>query len=417
MSFEFGVKPSARIDQKSVFEQAKVASAKLPEVNPNCEVKVVVPVYREFKGGRISDLLGDFEAQQIGSNRFEVVLVVNNPQPALSSPSFHGIVDNLQFLEYFAAQKNQGRFPNVHVLNCANGEIPVRHMGLVRGFGQLVAEDRLDKTKKGDKGVIVQLDADVSIKPDFLSKLTEAYRQPFVSSALIGRIPLPIDFKSDDYYLAYAKQFAEGVSSCLTGNFGMSSDGPTISFRAAMHKNSAVRNYMNYSQNEDFGIGRDLKEAGGMFLLADPRVYKADRIRADGFDSRQRDYWVFDFPKMKTTEILLNAIFQTNKISVSEYEYRSTQKIKFWEDVYDRLKKAKPKRALQLSEALKTEKTLAKQSLDWDNLDPQLATEANYLYAISRIILGKEGMMPFLKDKNPLSSKVSAFFKVLKSAF
>lgn len=386
MGLETCVRPTDFINLNSVFGQAKVISGKLTPVSSGCEAIAVVPVYREFEGGRIVALLEELKAQNIGSNRFEVILVVNNPTYRVV---LNGAEDNQKLLAYFEERKQRGYFPNMHILNCTNGEIPVRHMGLVRGFGQLVAEDRLDKTKKGDQGVIIQLDADVSVDQNFFSKLLGAYEDPDVYSAMIGRIPLPIDFISDDYYATYASFFADAVALAISGVSGFTGDGPTLSFRAFIHKQHLNREYIGASYSEDFVLCRSLVKAKQMYLLVEPRVYKGDRVRPDGFDSTRRDEWTAFSPSYRTVEALLRHAFGNTSIYKGNGQFHLMNQIKFWHKIATKLTAKDPETAKKLQTCLAREGELARRSLDWNGLNPQLRTKGLYLYGFSRLAMGE----------------------------
>lgn len=396
MGLETCVRPTDFINLNSVFGQAKVTSGKLTPVSSGCEAIAVVPVYREFEGGRIVALLEELEAQNIGSNRFEVILVVNNPTYRVV---LNGAEDNQKLLAYFEERKQRGYFPNMHILNCTKGEIQAGHMGLVRGFGQLVAEDRLDKTKKGDQGVIVQLDADVSVDQNFFSKLLGAYEDPDVYSAMIGRIPLPIDFISDDSYATYASLFADAVALAISGVSGFTGDGPTLSFRAFIHKQHLNREYIGASYSEDFVLCRSLVKAKQMYLLVEPRVYKGDRVRPDGFDSTRRDEWTWSARSCSynTSAALLRHAFGNNPIYPESFDLM--HQVEFWQSVTSQLTAVDPETAMRLQVCLNREEELARRSLDWNGLNPQLRTKGLYLYGFSRLAMGENQKLK-LPDRN-----------------
>lgn len=308
-----------------------------------------------------------------------------------------GLLDNLRFLKYIDEQKKAGYFPNVYVIDCTDGEIPKRHMGLVRGLGQLVAENRLDQTQKGEGGVIIQLDADVSVTPDFVITLLEAYQRPSVHSAMIGRIPLPIDFPSDDYYLNYAIKFAQAVVSGLVAqtmlHVKFQGDGPTLSFRAFLHKEDEIRGYMEHSISEDFALGDLLLQAGQMYLLAEPRVYKGDRVRPDGFDSAIREHWppsaVISF---QTPEVLIRSTFKG--LPFSKEQFQSMPPNEFWQMAVVKLGQQDPETMSKLRWYLVREEELARRRMDWDRLNPSLRNPALHIYAFSRLAMGESQMLP-----------------------
>lgn len=412
MSLEGVFQPSGQILRSSVVERAKEINTRLPMVNPHCEAKVVVPVYREFENGRIINLLEELQAQDIGSQRFEVVLVVNNP-PSSDASGLKGLIDNIELLEYFKKQKQSGSFSNTHVLDCTRGEIPKRHMGLVRGLGQLVAEERLDKTNKGDQGVIVQLDADVSIDPDFLSNLLRSYQNPNVRSAMIGRIPLPIDFLSDDYYTTYASYFAFAAEAAVKNGGYIGGDGPILSLRSELHKKESVRDYIGANINEDFALSDSLSNEGGMYLLAEPRVYKGDRIRPDGFDSAVRHGWVSTQATWTTVDVLLRNAFKGTSFSKGQFD--SMPQTEFWAMVKDTLRASNPVVSDPLDETLAREEQLARRSLDWDNLNPQLRAKAHFLFAFSRLALGENQMAALPPKAVDPSQKANSFIKDIQT--
>jgi hypothetical protein len=412
MNLETIVKPTGPIDKGSVVNRARELNNRLPRVSPKCEAIAVVPVFREFEGGRIMNLLEELQAQYVGSRRFETILVVNNP-PSSDISGLKGLVDNLKFLAHINEQKQAGNFPDVKVLDCSRGEVPKRHMGLVRGLGQLVAEERLDQTETGDKGIIVQLDADVSVDPNFVAKLLKAYQDPLVHAAMIGRIPLPMDFLSDDYYITYANRFAEAVESHLTGHVVYSSDGPTLSLRAFRHKDAGVRRYMDKQVNEDFELGDALSENGRFYLLAEPRVYKGDRIRPDGFDSISREAWVKMGLLWNTAEVLLNYAFIN--LPVTEGEFKFIPQSEFWQKVKTKLVAENPEGAARLQAYLDHEEVLGRRALDWDNLDPQLRDQALHLYAFSRLAMGDRQMLSLPHATRKADSYTSLIYNPLEN--
>lgn len=390
MYLETAVKPSRSVYRGSIELCAQGINSRLPQIDQQCEAIAVIPAYREFEGGRIVGLLEEMQAQSIGSRRFETILVVNNPR-SLDVSDQAGLEDNLKLLVYFNEQKQAGNFSNVHVIDCTGGEIQARHMGLVRGLGQLVAENRLSQTHQPDKGVIIQLDADVSVNRDFVSKLLEAYKYPYVHSAMIGRIPLPIDFQSDDYYATYATLFAHAVLYHHNRNGGFCGDGPTLSFRASCHKDQRTRSYMDFAMNEDYALGKDLSRLGGMYLLAEPRVYKADRIRPDGFDSVLRLIWVMMGDAWQVTESLVKLVYAGTDISKEQFNL--TPRNKFWEMIVANMKTVDPEAVSRLNTYLVQEEEFVKRSMDWDNLNPFLKVHGLYLYAFSRLAMGDNQML------------------------
>lgn len=387
MNNEIGVRPVRTLNTVTVFDHAREISAKLPHVDPLCQAIMVIPVYREFEGGRLVDLLSEIEGQDVGPGRQETILVVNNSVLSENSNNA-GRHDNLKFLDYLQDAQRNGRFLQVQVIDSTDGQIPERHMGLVRGLGQLVAEDRLDQTATGERGIIIQLDADVAVAPDFVSQLLQAYSDPLVRSTMIGRIPLPIDYKSDDYYVAYARQFAYTIATIADGQGSIHTDGPTVSFRASAHKNPSVRNYMTMKISEDFGIGHLLTKYENMYLLAEPRVYKGDRVRPDGFDSARRNVWSQCSISFDRIALLSRLAFGID-IAFLANEFKDHPPIEFWKRLSEKLELENPALAARFQNELDREEVLARRHLDWDNLNHHYKTSAQYLYAMGRLAMSE----------------------------
>ncbi len=391
MGLETITKTSGPIDRISISQRAKEISSQLPPINSQCQAAAVIPVCREFEGGRIMELVKELSSQSVGQNHFEAILVVNNPLTK-DSLAVKSVEDNLKFLVHIDEQKRNGYFPNIHVLDCTNGDLPGRHMGFARGLGQLVAEDRLYKTERGGKGVIIQLDADVSITSGFVSELLGAYKNIDINSAMIGRIPLPIDFLSDDYYLHYAARFSKYVINNLVQINRFAADGATLSFRAFTHRVPEVREYIRMPVNEDFRLGEELSKFGKMYLLAEPRVYKADRIRPDGFDSGNRDTAVKPSIDWEAIDLLISYVFG------KRYTFQGMRDIftqsEFWKKVRIKLGEKDRDTEKKLNFYLSREEQLARVTMDWDNLDINMRDLGLNLYAFSRMAIGEDQIMP-----------------------
>lgn len=392
MNNEVVVRPIDKLNNQTVVSHSRDIIAKFSPVDPRCEAIAVIPVHREFEGGRLVQLLTELEGQDVPNEQLEVILVVNN-RPLSIEDNNEARLDNLNFLKYFEAARQEGHFSRVRVIDATDGQIPARHMGLIRGLGQLVAEDRLIRTEKGEKGIIIQLDADVAVSPDFVSGLLQAYENPTIKAAIVGRIPLAIDFKSDDYYVAFSRQFAYGVATIADGQGSIHTDGATISFRASAHREQGVRRYMNLAYSEDFGIGEALSKSGGMYTLVEPRVYKGDRVRPEGFDSASRHIWAQCSLSSSRVHLLSHLAFGNGHFSREQFE--SVPTTQYWQSYTRKLEKSDPAAGRKLCDALTREEVLARQHMDWDNLNPHLRTTGLFLFALSRIAMGEKPLLVF----------------------
>lgn len=274
---------------KNIPQAAELMNTQLSQINPDCRFVVVVPVYKEFKFGRITKLLTELDDQTIGRDQFETILVVNNPGFRKEPADEEGFADNLELIDFVELQKLGGRFGNVQVINCTNGELPARHLGLIRGLGNETARIRLAQTSKGENGVIVQMDADASLDTDFLWRLDTVFQStPSAQSVGIPRSPLPVDYPSDDLYLHLARQFLRTVTCLREGISPGSFNGSTLSFKAYLHQRDEIRTYMGYSMNEDYKLGEDLYKYSRFIYTPEPRIFVADRRRLEGFDANLR---------------------------------------------------------------------------------------------------------------------------------
>ena len=272
-----------------IAKAALLANNALDKTGPMCGLAVVIPVYKEFRFGRIAILLEELDCQTVGRSRFETILVINNPGFRGNEADQKGFKDNLDLMEHIKKQKVQGRLDNVQVINCTGGELPARHIGLARGLGNEVAQLRLSQTETGTNGLIVQMDADASLDPDFLWRLNNIYEaNPSAESAGIPRSPLPVDYTSDDLYAQLALQFLRTVIYLMNGRSPKAFNGSTLSFKAYLHQWPEMRSYMGYSLNEDYKLGENLYQGSRFIYTPEPRVFVADRRRLEGFDANLR---------------------------------------------------------------------------------------------------------------------------------
>lgn len=262
---------------------------RLRPVNPDCKIAIVIPVYKEFLHGRIALLLDELSKQTVKTGAFETILVVNNPALNTTPAKQEGFEDNKALIEFLRKQHSLGLFTNVQAVDCTNGELPERHIGLIRGLGNEVACSRMAQTKAGRNGIIVQMDADASVDPDFLEKLEGIYEEvPSTESVSLPISPLPVDYTSDDQYLEYAKQFLRIVTHLREGKNPRVFHGPTLSFKAYLHQKPEIRLYMGYQMNEDYNLGENLYKYSRFIYAPEPRVFVGDRRRAEGFDAMLR---------------------------------------------------------------------------------------------------------------------------------
>jgi len=263
----------------------------LPPISESCQAIVVVPVYREFREGFILKLLGSLTEQTVSPDQYEIILVVNNPQSADLARE-----DNKNLIDFIKEKQSHENFPNVRILDCTDGELPARHLGIIRGLGNEVAVSRLEEARIGDEGIIIQLDADTQVDSNFIKTILDFYRShPNIDSAVIGMsvIPARRNFSGEDYYLGLALQFYENVKAYKNHKSPLAY-GPTISFRARIHKNPDVKDYMNYQSEEDYMLGMILQRHSNFGIAPLPRVYIADRERPEGFDARMRNFFAKD---------------------------------------------------------------------------------------------------------------------------
>lgn len=329
----------------------------LQPVDPDCKIAIVIPVYKEFLHGRIALLLDELSKQTIKSNAFETILVVNNPALNTTPAKQAGFRDNQALIGFLKMQHAMGLLNNVRAVDCTSGELPERHIGLVRGLGNEVACSRMAQTKIGSSGIIVQMDADASIDPDFLDKLERIYNQtPSVQSAAIARSPLPVDYTSDDYYLQLARQFLKLVTSLKEGRNPRSFNGSTLSFRAYLHQKPEIRRYLNYPMNEDYALGEDLLSHSRFVYAPEPRIFTADRKRPEGFDA------------------ILRAAYNITSEPVS------------------------PTLEDDMLPFLDREAILAKSRLDWDKVDQSLVQAGILLFCRGRADIGPSQVLKTYLD-------------------
>jgi len=300
---------------KQIPEEASRIISLLPPINPSVKIIVAIPVYKEFDSGRIAETLNELQKQTLPRSEFETLLVVNNPRPGFDPYGNTGYEENLKLIAHVSGEKERGSLDNIHVIDATDGRISQRHMGLIRGIGNEVAMERLQSTETGNKGVIVQLDADSSTDPDFLEKLLGEYtNDPTLESATIARLPLPMDYQDEMFYLALANSFKKNVEAKY-GKGTLSASGATISFRAYLQGVPEFRRYMNASMNEDVHQGEQLPRLSRHSLLPEPRVYAGDRKRKEGFDAVIRSVFSGNPVSISSFQGLIDIIGKTHNLS------------------------------------------------------------------------------------------------------
>lgn len=380
----------------TVTEAAHGINDQLPPANPNCEAVVVIPVYKELRDGRILTTLEDLGRQTVGSERFEVILVVNNPVQGDKTYSSMGEIDNRLLLMRLAFEKKGGRLGNVHAIDCTNGELPAKHIGLARGLGAEVAQLRLKQTRKGDQGIVVQLDADVAVDPDFMDLLITNYSQhPDAESAEIRRLPLPMDYISDDLYFGYARYCMGDILSRLKGAGIIGASGPTISFKSYLQQIGAIREYMDAPSNEDYLLGLALSQNSRFYYFSEPVVYPGDRIRPEGYDANMRSVFIKDHLPSGLVRAAFAALreqgYEVSQLSIPEDQYSLMSIDELSEAVLERMESAGLVQEYQ--HFLQREWELIRSRMDWDKINPDLIKKGVLMFTLGRMLVGRENAL------------------------
>lgn len=381
--------PEPTITLVNIHEAALSINSLLPSVNTACKAIITIPVYKEFRHGRIADTLQDLAGQTVDSNSYEIVLVVNNPAPEHDKFGMAARQDNTELINYIRQKQTEEMLTNVRIIDCTDGQLPQRHIGLARGLGNEVAAIRFDATQIGDEGIIIQLDGDVSVAPDFLEKILKQYQgDPTLESSLIGKMPLPVDFDGDDYYLGMAEDFMQNVCSHLLSKSVIGS-GQAISFRARIHSNPRFREYIKNNTNEDLMQGLTLPPNSRFRVLAEPRVYVADRIRPEGFDATNRNFYTRHRLKsdvlMQLLQIISNKTFSSTPAIVDETLLQLAKPLEISGKVIDEIEKADPLTGQKLRSYISEETDLAYERLDATKADDGKIALGALVFALSRL--------------------------------
>lgn len=394
-----GQASEVEISDRYITAMAEEYNTHLPHVRPSCRAMVVIPVYKEFEYGRLATLLDELSLQE---EDFETILVVNNPAKTNAEFNKNGYLDNCRLVNYVAKQQEEGRLANVRIIDRTNGQLGSRHLGAARGLGNEIGRLRLEETTEGSSGVLVQLDADVSVAPDFLSALLAHYdANPEVDAIKIPRIPLQVDYSSEDMYLGNAQEFVQSVLLARKGGFDAKISGPTLSFRSRLHKESEYRQYIYWSANEDYRLGLDVSYGSRFALAAYPQVIIGDRKRADGFDANSRivhAVWKMKWRIAKDLYAELQSQFpEVPQVSFPEVldTFMAAQQLA-WCTLYisgfnDQLRK-------QFYQYQQTEEKAMRETLNIKTIDQDTAVLGTYLFAFVKLLMGDQ-----LMKKNPRS--------------
>lgn len=281
----------SKVTPDNVAEVATLVNGKLPYPNLETRAVVTIPVCREYHTGRIASLIDQLSNQSLDPKYYEVILSVNNPGRGEVGHDHDTFSDNRELIDYIDNRHVRHELSNVHLIDATDGSLPLRSIGMARGIANEVGSKRLERTWHADPRIIIQLDADVSVEHNFIEQLLSEYvADPAMDMAFLPKLPLPMDYPSDDMYCGYGIDFLEKIDGYSKGR-QLCYGGPTISFRSDIHSLPEMRKYMQFATNEDYQLSASItgdQMPGRYRLLAMPRVVVGDRMRSDGYDAIMR---------------------------------------------------------------------------------------------------------------------------------
>lgn len=244
---------------------------------------IAVPAYRELYNGNLERLLGQIYRQDVAPGRVQVIVMVNNSIQTALNADDPTLIENKRTVEWL--RQLRARLPfRLEVIDETRGIDRV--MGTLRNRALDLAMAITDVDPR--RHVMINLDADVTIAPDYLRRL-DAYYGHFDVDAVITRRghTLPTTVDPVHFQLMGLSEFGH-INHDMQNVADFPFRGyvtPQITARASAVRELGGFGYIDFEEDFDFG-----KRLGALTLAMAPDVYVAqsDRARADGFAAAKR---------------------------------------------------------------------------------------------------------------------------------
>ena len=295
------------------------------QMDPKCEVAVVVPVYREREN--VTRLLLSLARQKgVEPGQFEAVLVVNNPskpperQPEQTDDQFrrklegyHASIADNQATIALVRQLEAGVVPEglsdgesaqltevvasglrIHVIDKASEGVTLpegeQNVGGARNRGVAEVVERF-KYQAGHDGIIAQTDADCSLEPDYVAKLMTTFQDPEVVG-VAGSARFEAEPEVEAIFTPAIRtlmaEYDRLYTRVLLTSLGKDGDRPGMApgdvqfFGASMASRAfaaaRVGGVPRIAGGEDPAFGRALQSVGSIVKQRDLIVHPLDRL-------------------------------------------------------------------------------------------------------------------------------------------
>ncbi len=266
---------------------------------------IITPIYKEFDNGNIFRLIETFSNQNVPSDKFEVLCVVNNPrrdeqentlaykenqqtlalQKILGSESME-IPSSFSVYQRAVIEKALRIGLNMHFIDATHGGVE-GNMGIARQAGVIEAVKRLRSVGQLERGIIAHFDADTVVSKDFIEKLLRTYQDASIDSL----------FLNYDYVLPHGTEelfkttkqnelqfWCHRLHWLMKGKPIMAT--PQITATASSHVK--VDGVPLRNTGEDIELANLLRRDTSFTMRPDVTVFASDRARMESFDGRGR---------------------------------------------------------------------------------------------------------------------------------
>ena len=268
-------------------------------------VNVVTPVYRELKNGNLARMIESFLKQQ--NQNFDLVFVINN-NPDIAKDKSSEILeenqDTLAVLHFVKGEVNslpnylsksdreiferaRGASIKLDIVDLSTNGI-FRNIGLIRDIG---VQRVIQKARSmGQNEIVAMLDADCTVSPDYVEKLSQTY-----SGGDFRSVFLMLEHGVEKYSprALYASTFKERFwfawQSFVVSTRNLPYTGVgTPQITATTEALASIGGVPHLEKYEDFELAKNLWLNGQTKVLPDLRVKTNDRVRPDGWLSSKR---------------------------------------------------------------------------------------------------------------------------------
>ena len=244
---------------------------------------IAIPVYRELYNGNLKRLLGQIARQTVAPGRVQVVVMVNNSIKHALDAEDPVLIENKRTVAWLRQLRAELPY-RLEIIDETRGIDRV--MGTLRNRALNHAMAITDADPR--RHVLINLDADVTIAPDYLRRLDSYYGRFDVDAVITRRgQTLPQSVDPIHFQLMGLSEFGH-VNHDLENVADFPKRGyvtPQITARASVVRELGGFGYIDFEEDFDFG-----KRLGQHTIVMAPDVYVAqsDRAREDGFAAAKR---------------------------------------------------------------------------------------------------------------------------------